>query len=106
MTCPYLEYRSSDESVEFDHERAYCTASGRFVSPMQADVCNDRFEFSHTTHCEIYKAAVEAEAEAAQPAGANGELPGVEAKTVDTDGGEHVADEESGDDESTEVEVR
>ena len=60
MTCPRLEYRSADDTHEFDHERPYCTAAGAFVSPMKADVCNDRFEFHHAQDCEVYKSAVEA----------------------------------------------
>lgn len=59
MSCPYLEYRTADETAEFDHERPYCSAEGRFVSPMKADVCNDRFEFSHTKDCDIYQRAAE-----------------------------------------------
>ncbi|WP_255473107.1 hypothetical protein [Halorubrum sp. JWXQ-INN 858] len=30
-----------------------------FVSPMRADVCNDRFEFSHDADCEVYRSMVE-----------------------------------------------
>lgn len=59
MGCPFLEYRSEDETKEFDHERPYCTASESFVSPMRADVCNDRYDFEHTSHCEVYREAVE-----------------------------------------------
>lgn len=57
MTCPYLDYRCSDEDHEFDHERPYCTVSGSFVSPMRADVCNDRHDFEHDEHCEIFPGA-------------------------------------------------
>jgi hypothetical protein len=56
MTCPYLEYRRSDDEHEFDHERPYCGLQESFVSPMRADVCNDRFEFNHEDHCEVYRA--------------------------------------------------
>ncbi|WP_311170775.1 hypothetical protein [Halobellus ordinarius] len=65
MTCSYLCYRSSDGKHDFDHERPYCTATGSFVSPMRADICNDRHEFSHTTHCEIYQRVAERTADAA-----------------------------------------
>ncbi|RDI72093.1 hypothetical protein [Halopelagius longus] len=56
MTCPYLAYRSSAGGEEFDAERAYCTAAGRFVQPMRADICNDRYELDHAAHCEIFRA--------------------------------------------------
>ena len=55
MTCPYLEYRQNDEEHDFDHERPYCTIADSFVSPMKADLCNDRFGFHHSEHCEIYR---------------------------------------------------
>ena len=55
MGCPYLEYRDSDEDVEFDHERPYCRVQENFVSPMKADICNDRFEFHHAEDCEVYE---------------------------------------------------
>jgi hypothetical protein len=64
MSCPFLEYRSSDDEHEFDHERPYCTAKSEFVSPMMADICNDRDRFDHEEHCETYKDAVEGKAEA------------------------------------------
>jgi hypothetical protein len=72
MTCPYLEYRRRADDAEretagpsrndevgasdlaFDEARAYCAAAERFVQPMRADVCNDRFELRHDEHCEIY----------------------------------------------------
>lgn len=56
MTCPYLDYRAESEGDDrsFDAERAYCTAAGRFVQPMRADLCNDRYDLSHADHCEIY----------------------------------------------------
>ena len=55
MTCPYLEYRDSDSDHEFDHERPYCDLSDSFVSPMRADICNDRHDFSHEADCEIFQ---------------------------------------------------
>lgn len=66
MTCPYLEYRSATDDRTFDTERAYCTAADRFVQPMRADVCNDRYDLSHEEHCEIY---VEAESAGAEDSG-------------------------------------
>lgn len=59
MSCPYLAYRRSDESSAFDHERPYCLAQRAFVSPMQADVCTDRFQFSHVRHCDVFRAAID-----------------------------------------------
>ncbi|PCR90600.1 hypothetical protein [Natrinema ejinorense] len=56
MVCPYLEYR--DESADrgpFDEARAYCTAADRFVQPMRADICTDRYELVHERDCEIYR---------------------------------------------------
>lgn len=52
MACPHLEYR---EDVAFEEARAFCTVVDRFVEPMRADVCNDRFDLDHETHCEIYR---------------------------------------------------
>ncbi|WP_415381380.1 hypothetical protein [Halosimplex sp. TS25] len=54
MSCPYLSYRESAQGKSFDEARAYCDAAERFVQPMRADVCNDRFELDHRTDCEIY----------------------------------------------------
>jgi hypothetical protein len=59
MTCPFLEYREADDDQEFDHERPYCAAADEFVSPMKADICNDRFQFDHEADCEVYKAHIE-----------------------------------------------
>jgi len=59
MTCPYLEYRTAADEAEFDHERPYCSIQDEFVSPMKADICNDRFDFDHETHCEVFKAHTE-----------------------------------------------
>lgn len=55
MTCPYLDYRRSDETHEFDHDRPYCTAQATFLSPVKADICNDRFDFDHRD-CEVFRA--------------------------------------------------
>ncbi|SER38530.1 hypothetical protein [Natrinema salaciae] len=57
MTCPYLSYRRSDGDLEFDTERAYCGVVEAFVSPMRADVCNDRHELTHERDCEFYREA-------------------------------------------------
>ena len=57
MTCPYLESRDEADGRSFDVERAYCTAVERFVQPMRADVCNDRYDLEHSTDCEYYLAA-------------------------------------------------
>ena len=54
MTCPYLEYRDESDGQRFDEARAYCTAADRFVQPMRADICNDRYDLEHDRHCEIY----------------------------------------------------
>jgi hypothetical protein len=56
MTCPYLAYRRGADGLRFDEERAYCTAAERFVQPMRADICNDRYGLAHAEHCEIYRA--------------------------------------------------
>jgi len=57
MACPYLEYRTSDDDFEFDHEHAYCMVIDSFVAPMRADVCNDVGELHHETSCEFYREA-------------------------------------------------
>lgn len=59
MTCPFLEYRASDDEHTFDHERPYCALVGEFVSPMQADICNDRYEYNHDEHCNWFREEVE-----------------------------------------------
>lgn len=59
MTCPYLEYRASVDDASFDDERAYCTVADRFVQPMRADICNDRYALDHAQDCEIYRDAAE-----------------------------------------------
>lgn len=64
MTCPYLAYRDESDGTQFDEARAYCTAADRFVQPMRADICNDRYDLAHDRHCEIYLAhADDSEAE-------------------------------------------
>jgi hypothetical protein len=55
MTCPHLEYRRADGDQEFDHERPYCAILGEFVSPVRADICNDRFDFDHERHCDVFR---------------------------------------------------
>lgn len=55
MTCPYLRYRTDDGTRSFDHERPYCALADTFVSPMKADVCNDRYDFDHASHCDVYR---------------------------------------------------
>ncbi|PGF13961.1 hypothetical protein CP556_23045 [Natrinema sp. CBA1119] len=57
MTCPYLSYRQSAGDQEFETERAYCGVVEEFVSPMRADVCNDRHELNHERDCEFYRDA-------------------------------------------------
>ena len=57
MTCPKLSYRQSAGDKEFDTERAYCTVVEEFVSPMRADVCNDRHELNHERDCEFFREA-------------------------------------------------
>ena len=54
MACPFLEYRCTSAEREFDEPRAYCSVVDRFVQPMRADVCTDRFDLAHDRHCEIY----------------------------------------------------
>lgn len=58
MTCPYLEYRHRDDQHEFDHDRPWCAVQETFVSPMRADICNDRFAFDHEADCEVYRRAL------------------------------------------------
>lgn len=55
MTCPFLEYRRESGDLQFDEARAYCGAAERFVQPMRADICNDRYDLEHADHCEIYR---------------------------------------------------
>ena len=63
MTCPYLDYREESDDQSFETPRAYCTAADRFVQPMRADICNDRYDLDHAADCEIYRAHERAEAE-------------------------------------------
>jgi hypothetical protein len=56
VTCPHLSYRTSGDGREFATARAYCAVADRFVQPMRADVCNDRYDLDHATDCEIYLA--------------------------------------------------
>ncbi len=80
MGCPYLEYRdgSADPGRDsFDEPRAYCAAADRFVQPMRADICNDRYDLAHDRDCEIYLDHVEDD-----DAAADGGEP-----TTDADGG-------------------
>jgi len=55
MACPYLEYRTAAGDRSFDEPRAFCGAAETFVEPMRADICNDRYDLDHATHCEIYR---------------------------------------------------
>lgn len=55
--CRHLEYRTEADGRRFDVARAYCTAAGRFVQPMRADVCNERYGLDPASHCEIYRGA-------------------------------------------------
>ena len=55
MVCPYLEYRSESDDHSFDHERPYCCIADSFVSPMKADICNDRFDFDHREYCDLFR---------------------------------------------------
>ena len=53
--CPYLDYRDAAGEQSFEAARAYCTAAERFVQPMRADICNDRYDLDHAAHCEIFR---------------------------------------------------
>ncbi|WP_323171324.1 hypothetical protein [Natrialba sp. PRR66] len=54
MSCPFLDYRLEANERKFDEPRAYCEAAARFVQPMRADICNDRYDLAHDSDCEIY----------------------------------------------------
>lgn len=54
MSCPFLDYRLEANERQFDEPRAYCEAAARFVQPMRADICNDRYDLAHDSDCEIY----------------------------------------------------
>jgi len=56
MSCPYLDYRESDDDHAFETARAFCTAVDEFVQPMRADICNDRYDLHHASHCERHRA--------------------------------------------------
>ena len=64
MTCPHLEYRAESGDQRFETERAYCSVVDEFVQPMRADICNDRHDLDHGTHCEIYRGHEGASADA------------------------------------------
>jgi len=53
--CPHLDYRAGTDGTEFEVPRAYCTVAERFVQPVRADVCNERYDLSPAEHCEIYR---------------------------------------------------
>ncbi|SEV99927.1 hypothetical protein [Natrinema salifodinae] len=86
MGCPYLAYRDGSDDPDRDHDsfdepRAYCTAADRFVQPMRADICNDRYDLTHDRDCEIYRE----HADDASPAGAD--VPSVKPNgTAETEG--------------------
>jgi len=56
VTCPHLDYREQADGTRFETARAYCTVAEQFVQPMRADICQDRFDLDHASHCEIYRA--------------------------------------------------
>ena len=56
--------------LEFDHDRPYCSLNESFVSPMRADICNDRHDFTHEADCEVYRSFAPEETE---------EFPSIEA---------------------------
>jgi len=94
MTCPHLEYRREDDSTSFDHERPYCAVQGEFVSPMKADICNDRFEFAHAADCDVYRRAAQSTEH------------GTEQPTDESTGHQTDQSTEKSTDRSTEAEVR
>ncbi|MDZ7702561.1 MAG: hypothetical protein U5J98_11155 [Halobacteriales archaeon] len=55
MPCPYLEFRDAAGEASFERERPYCGAAERFVQPMRADVCSERYGLEPAEHCEIYR---------------------------------------------------
>jgi hypothetical protein len=55
MTCPCLEYQKESDNQYFEVSRGYCTVVEQFVQPMRADICNDRYDLNHESHCEIYR---------------------------------------------------
>lgn len=66
MVCPHLRYRREGNGKSFDHERAYCTVMDAFCTPMRADVCNDRFDFDHESHCAVFQEHAASEYEAGE----------------------------------------
>jgi len=61
MACPHLDYRNTDGTQSFAHERPYCKLTESFVQPMRADICADRYDLNHKRHCEIYRGEHEQE---------------------------------------------
>lgn len=59
MACPHLEYRREAGDQSFETERAYCTVADRFVQPMRADICTERYGLDPASDCEIYREAAE-----------------------------------------------
>lgn len=57
MACPHLEYRRESDDHAFETERAYCTVADRFVQPMRADICTERYGLDPASDCEIYREA-------------------------------------------------
>ncbi len=55
MACPHVTYRKSGDGQSFDTARAYCTVADRFVQPMRADICVERYDLDPATDCEIYR---------------------------------------------------
>jgi len=54
MPCPYLQFRDAADGLAFDHERPYCDVVERFVQPVRADVCQERYDLDPAAHCEYY----------------------------------------------------
>lgn len=54
--CPHLDYRETANGMEFAVRRAYCTVAERFVRPVKADICTERYGLTPADHCEIYRA--------------------------------------------------
>ncbi|QLG26610.1 hypothetical protein HUG10_03235 [Halorarum halophilum] len=55
MTCPHLEYREGDGSREFETARAFCTVAERFVQPVRADICTERYDLDPEADCEYFR---------------------------------------------------
>jgi hypothetical protein len=55
MACPHVEYRETDGEQSFDTARAYCAVAERFVQPMRADICTERYGLDPAADCEIYR---------------------------------------------------